>query len=330
MNRSVLLVVIVVLLGSGAIGATRTVPGRMVTTAPWRLAPAPAVGITLDTLLLGGYAAGSFNTAVSTLASDLSESERALVGQHLDRIFADVLRNNGLGVTGRLRVAYERAVRPDGTTRSIRVLGAEVAVSGRVHTAYYYERDGRPGYFDPSGRPLDAGDWVRPLRTYRVSSSFGNQRLHPILNRVLPHTGVDLAAPMGEPVTATADGIVAVAGAQGGYGVLVELQHPSGYRTRYAHLSSMEPGVVPGSAVNRGDVIGYVGMSGLATGPHLHYEVRRRGQPVDPQQIVGTGDILSDPGVDPRWSLERKAVAALLARTPTVSQLMSAAGASGT
>src|SRR5690606_6821190 len=102
----------------------------------------------------------------------------------------------------------------------------------------------------------------------------------PILNRVLPHTGVDLAAPTGEPVRATADGIVASAGTQGGYGLLVDLQHPSGYSTRYGHLSRMAAGLRPGAAVSRGEVIGYVGMSGLATGPHLHYEVRRRGQPV--------------------------------------------------
>ncbi len=325
MTRSVVLCLLLTLVGAGAIGAARGVPVRTDDSA-LLLPPTPAIGLSIDTLLLGGYAAGSFSAAVANVASELSDAERAMVGQHLDRIFATALGTEGLGTSGRLRIAYERAVRPDGTTRSIRVLGAEVAVSGRVHTAYYFESDGRPGYFDPFGRPLDGDDWAGPLRAYRVSSRFGHQRLHPILNRVLPHTGVDLAAPLGEPVTATADGIVSLAGTQGGYGILVELHHPSGYSTRYAHLSAIRSGVATGRAVKRGDVIGYVGMSGLATGPHLHYEVRRRGQPLDPERFVANANLLMDLGTDPRWSIERRQVSSLLASTPTVAPRRTDAG----
>jgi murein DD-endopeptidase MepM/ murein hydrolase activator NlpD len=287
---------------------------------PLTLPPVAAAGLHLDTLLLGGYASGSFSDAVRSLASDLSAEERTLVGRHLDRIFADVLSEGGLGRNGRLRVAYERALRPDGTARSIRVLGAEVAVRGRLHTAFYYEKGEQPGYYDPFGRPLEASAWNGPLRRMTVSSPFGARRLHPILDQVLPHTGVDLAAPVGEPVVATAEGVIAGAAHRGGYGLMVEIHHPSGYSTRYAHLSRLEEGVAPGKAVRQGETIGYVGMTGLATGPHLHYEVRRRGQPIDPLRVTGDPDLSADIAGEPRWAAERRDLGALLARTPTVRQ----------
>lgn len=291
-----------------------------------RLTPVAAVGLRLDTLLIGGYAGGSFIDAVGVVAGGLKEEERLLVGRHLDRIFAGILAESGLGRTGRLRLAYERARRPDGSTRSIRVLGAEVAASGRVHTAFYFERDGRPGYYDPLGRSLDTQNTTSPLRAMRVSSPFGDRRLHPILNRVLPHTGVDLAAPSGEPVRATSDGIVTRAGHGGGYGLLIELQHPDGYGSRYAHLSRLASGIEPMQLVRQGDLIGYVGMTGLATGPHLHYEIRRRGQPIDPMMASANSALGEQLGSDRRWSSERRELATLLARTPTVVQT---AGMSG-
>ena len=151
-----------------------------------------------------------------------------------------------------------------------------------------------------------------------MSSEFGQQRLHPILDRVLPHTGVDFAAPTGEPVRATADGLVTTAGNQGGYGLLVELQHPNGYSTRYAHLSRIAAGVARARVVRQGEIVGYVGKSGLATGPHLHYEVRRRGQPIDPLRLAAADGIPGDVGSEPRWPVERRRVEALLARTPTM------------
>lgn len=285
---------------------------------PIVLEPTHAVGLKTDTLFLGGYARGNFEAALQTLASDLSGTERTLVGRHLDKIFAGVLdAGDGLRGAGRLRLSYERSVRPDGSTRSVRVLAAEVAVSGGLHTALYYERDGRPGYFDYFGRSLDPDAWAKPLLTpARVSSPFGLHRMHPILRRVLPHTGVDYAAASGTPVYATADGIVAHAAPRGGYGKMVEVRHPNGYSTRYAHLSRVASGVERNGAVRQGDLLGFVGMSGRATGPHLHYEVRRSGRPVDPQHVASggvPGEIRSDPG----WALQRREGAQLLARTPT-------------
>lgn len=302
------------------IGAAMSAPRSGASAEPVELPAITAVGVRLDTLLIGGYASGSFTEAVDLLARDLSAEERLMVGQHLDRIFAKILADEGLGRSGRLRLAYERASRPDGTTRSIRVLGAELASAGRVHTAYYFETEGRSAYYDAFGRSVDSAVAVAPVRFTRVSSAFGNRRLHPILNRYLPHTGVDYAAPLGEAVHATSDGIVVSAGDRGGYGLMVELQHPDGHGTRYAHLSRIADGVKASRAVRQGQVIGYVGMTGMATGPHLHYEVRRRGQPVDPElasraALFGTGI-----GGEGGWAEQRRQIATLLAQAPTMAR----------
>lgn len=285
---------------------------------PVRLAAVRAVGLSVDTLLIGGYARGSFREAVSVLAGDLSPDDQALVGTHLQKVFAAAFDSTGLGRTGRLRLAFERARRPDGSTRSVRVLAAEAAVAGKLHTAFYFERDGRPGYFDPFGRSLDPATWLQPLESARISSRFGSRRMHPILRRVLPHTGVDYAAASGTPVRATGDGIVSVAGRRGGYGTMVEIRHPNGYATRYAHLSAVGPGVRVGHLVQQGEMVGRVGMTGLATGPHLHYEVRRQGQPVDPTRIAATPGATADLGAEPDWASERGRLSGLLARAPTV------------
>lgn len=311
---AVLVLGVPTILVSGPPEATRV-------TAPEEIARLPAVravGLRLDTLLLGGYAQGSFGEAVTLLAGDLSQDEQTLVGDHLEKVFGGAIGEAGLGRTGRLRLAYERAVRSDGTTRSVRVLAAEAAVGGKLYTALYYERDGRPGYFDPFGRSLGADAWVQPLESVRLSSPFGARRMHPILRRVLPHTGVDYAAPAGTPVRATGDGVVSAAGRRGGYGMMVEIQHPNGYATRYAHLSSLAPGIRAGAAVRQGEMVGRVGMTGLATGPHLHYEVRRRGQAVDPAHVSAIAGVTADLGGEPRWASTRVSLSSLLARTPAV------------
>jgi len=287
-------------------------------TEPLILPTAHAVGLRVDTLMLGGYAAGSFSDAVQVLASDLSAAERTMVGQHLEKVFGGRLNDGGLGRAGRLRVAYERALRPDGSTRSIRVLAAEAAVAGRLHTAFYHERDGEAGYFDQFGRPLDAEGWASPLLNARVSSPFGSRRMHPILNRVLPHSGVDFAAPAGTPVQVTGDGVVIFAGRRGGYGIMVEVQHPSGYTTRYAHLSQLGHGISEGRAVSRGNVIGLVGMTGLATGPHLHYELRSQGRAVDPLRLVAGPGTSREVGSSAEWPGEQRLLTSLLSRTPTI------------
>jgi hypothetical protein len=302
-------------LGAGAFAAWSPPEAPPEAEVPETLPAARAIPVRVDTLFLGGYARGSFREALQVLASDLSGGERVMIGRHLDKIFLPLLPGSGLGSGGRLRVAYERVVRPDGSTRSIRVLAAEAAVDGSLHTAFFYENGAHPGYYDRMGRSLDPAAWAGPLERLQVTSPFGMSRMHPILRRVLPHTGVDYAAGHGTPVRATGDGNVVHAGPRGGYGNLVEVLHPNGYTTRYAHLSRIAVG--ENQEVDQGEVIGYVGATGLATGPHLHYEVRRLGRPVDPQAVAAEGALV-DLGFDRDWRRERSHVAALLARAPTI------------
>lgn len=280
------------------------------------LAAVRAVPNTVDTLLIGGFARGTFREALDVVASDLSPAEREMVGRHLDKIYLPVLEGRALQGGGRLQVAYERVRRPDGTTRSIQVLAAQAAVEGGVHTLFFHDAEGAPAYYDDRGRSLDPKAWQGPMERLRVTSSFQAARMHPILKRLLPHNGIDYAAPFGTPVRATADGSVAFAADRGGYGKLVEVQHPNGYSTRYAHLSGIA--VRPHQPVRQGDLLGYVGATGLATGPHLHYEVRRRGQPVDPAAVMAYESATEDVGYDLAWRNETRVLRRLLARTPTV------------
>jgi murein DD-endopeptidase MepM/ murein hydrolase activator NlpD len=196
-------------------------------------------------------------------------------------------------------------------------VAARLLNNRRELQAYRFEQNGRADYFDEHGRSLRRPFLRSPLRFVpRVSSGFSHRRLHPVHRVYRPHLGVDYAAPHGTPVHATADGSVSHAGDRGGYGNLVEIQHPNGYATRYAHLSRVA--VRPHQPVRQGQVIGYVGMSGLATGPHLHYEVRRKGRPVDPVLATALDAPLGDVGYDLEWRRQRSVLTELLARTPTV------------
>jgi len=290
--------------------------------APPSLPVLPAMraqaAVIVDTQFIGGYAKGTFGQALETVAGDLSPAERGMIGRHLDKIFLPVLNQQGMPNGGRLRLAFERTRRPDGTTRAIQVLAAEAAVGGSLYTVFLYDHGDRPGYYDDWGRSLDPVPWAGPLARMQVTSGFASARFHPILHRLLPHLGVDLAAAYGTPVRAAADGSVSWAGPKGGYGNLVEVSHPNGYATRYGHLSGVAPGLRLGAAVRQGDVIGYVGATGLATGPHLHYEVRRKGVPVDPLVVQPSTATPQEMGYDLGFRQERIALAELLARAPSM------------
>jgi murein DD-endopeptidase MepM/ murein hydrolase activator NlpD len=315
----VLAVAALALLAVGVVAAWADTDVRPVDEdEPGMLPAVSAIPVTVDTLFIGGFARGSFEDALEVLASDLSRSEREMIGHHLDKIFLPLLRETGLGTGGRLRLAYERTARPDGSTRSIQVLAAQAAVKGSQHTLFFYENAASPGYYDDLGRSLDPVPWKGPLARMQVTSGFKLDRFHPILHKVLPHTGVDLAAGYGTPVYATADGSIAYAAVRGGYGNLVEIRHPNGYSTRYAHLSRIAPGVYLNGPVRQGDLVGYVGATGLATAPHLHYEVRRKGQPVDPMLVQVDESATADVGYDLTWRHERQKLARLLARAPRV------------
>jgi murein DD-endopeptidase MepM/ murein hydrolase activator NlpD len=181
------------------------------------------------------------------------------------------------------RIVYEREARPDNTARERRILAAEIVNDGQTYDAIYYNNGAEiHDYYDPSGHPLRAGFSRYPVDYPRITSHFAASRYHPILGIYRAHMGNDLGARAGTPVHASANGVVVRAGwNSGGYGNLIEIRHANGYTTRYAHLSRIASGIRPGRAVKQKDLIGYVGMTGLATAPHLHYELRLNGKPID-------------------------------------------------
>ena len=157
-----------------------------------------------------------------------------------------------------------------------------LATTGRTIAAYrFVAPDGSADYYDRDGRPLRKWLLRTPVDGARLSSGFGKRR-HPILGYTRMHRGIDFAAPKGTPVFAAGAGVVELAGRNRGYGNYVRVRHPGGYATAYAHLARFAPGLKPGRRVEQGEVIGLVGASGLATGPHLHYEVLYRGEQVNP------------------------------------------------
>jgi murein DD-endopeptidase MepM/ murein hydrolase activator NlpD len=146
--------------------------------------------------------------------------------------------------------------------------------------------DGQEGYYDSQFKSIHTNFFKSPLQYSRISSGFSRARRHPILKIVRPHLGVDYAAPQGTPVSAVADGVVRSAGFRGDYGRLVVLDHDGEYRTMYGHLSKIAKGLAPGVKVSQGDLLGNVGMSGLATGPHLDFRLLHKGEFVDPEEVL--------------------------------------------
>jgi murein DD-endopeptidase MepM/ murein hydrolase activator NlpD len=186
----------------------------------------------------------------------------------------------------RFRVLFERLESPEGEFRFGRVLAAEVDVAKVPTFAFAFVADASEpaAYYDERGRSLKRAFLRAPLQFRRVSSGFG-ARYHPILHRWRTHEGIDFAAPYGAPVRATADGMVSRVGrGDPGYGNLIEIRHASGIRTRYGHLSAFARGLQVGERVQQGETIGFVGSTGLSTGPHLHYEFLVNGRPTNPRR----------------------------------------------
>jgi len=191
----------------------------------------------------------------------------------------------------RVEVLIERLQSPEGERRLGRILAARVEVGGSPSFAFAFDHYvGQPEFYDERGRSLRRAFLRAPLRFSHISSRFGG-RYHPILKRWRTHEGTDYAAAYGTPVRATADGVVTEAGRNGGYGNLIEVRHANGIRTRYGHLSRFAPGLHVGQHVSQEQTIGYVGSTGLSTGPHLHYEFLVNGRPTNPQRKdAGAGE----------------------------------------
>jgi murein DD-endopeptidase MepM/ murein hydrolase activator NlpD len=184
------------------------------------------------------------------------------------------------------QVLVERMVSEEGEVRFGRILAADLRIAGKALPAYRFkDSKGVESFYDEAGNSLKRAFLRAPLQFRRISSSFSRSRFHPVLNRYRSHQGTDYSADPGTPVMAAGNGTVLRAGRAGGYGNLIELSHANGVTTRYGHLRGFAKGIRGGTRVSQGQVIGYVGSTGLATGPHLHYEFRVNGVARDSRRI---------------------------------------------
>jgi murein DD-endopeptidase MepM/ murein hydrolase activator NlpD len=183
-----------------------------------------------------------------------------------------------------LEVVFEQVVKEGARAGYGEIIAATFTNDGKTYSAFRYQvPGGKPGYYDEQGRSLKRFFLASPLKFEpRVTSGFSYRRLHPVLGIRRPHLGVDFGAPRGAPVVAVSDGTVVSAAFTRGGGNTVTLRHTGGYETQYLHLSSFGTGIRAGAHVSQGEVIGRVGATGLATGPHLHYVLKRNGQHVNP------------------------------------------------
>ncbi len=224
-----------------------------------------------SSLFGAGEAAGLSDTQVMRLAEVFN----------YDIDFAQDLRNGD-----RFAVVYESIYRDGVRLRDGDVIAAIFVNQGKRYEAFRFtDSSGRSDFYRADGRSLRKAFIRTPVEFTRISSRFSSARKHPILGRMRAHKGVDYAAPTGTPVRAAGSGTVRSMGNQSGYGRTIELQHGNQVTTLYAHLSRFAKGLSKGAKVQQGEVIGYVGMSGLATGPHLHYEFRVGGVHRDPLSV---------------------------------------------
>lgn len=186
----------------------------------------------------------------------------------------------------RFSIVYNELYKEDTKVRSGRILAAEFINKGKIYRAIYYtDPAGNSDYFDASGKSMRKAFLRSPVKFSRISSKFSKKRWHPILSKWRSHKGVDYAAARGTPVLAAGDGKVSFAGTKNGYGHTVFIEHGNRYTTVYGHLHDYAKGMHTGTQVKQGEIIGYVGSSGMATGPHLHYEFRVNNSHRDPLTV---------------------------------------------
>lgn len=209
---------------------------------------------------------------------------RSLVGD-MSEIFAWTVDFFGLQRGDNFKVIYEEFFIDGKSLGTGKIYGAQFNRTGSSITAIPFIQDGKETFFDIDGNSLRKAFLKAPLQFSRISSHFSSARMHPILRIVRPHYGVDYAAPLGTPVHSIGDGKVISAINEGGAGRMVKIQHNSVYATGYMHLSRFGEGISSGKFVKQGDIIGYVGNSGLSTGPHLDFRFYKNGYPVDPLRV---------------------------------------------
>jgi murein DD-endopeptidase MepM/ murein hydrolase activator NlpD len=246
---------------------------------------------TIDTLVVRGEITRTLYDAFDAGAEILPAGSRAELAWNVADIFEYRLdMSRDLQPGDEFRVLFERQSGPQGAVRIGRVLATSYASAKTAIGAIRFEDAGGKGrYYDESGKSLQAAFLRAPLEFRRISSVFGMRR-HPILGVWRAHRGTDYAAASGTPVRSVGDGVVVRAGRMSGYGNVVDVRHPNGFVSRYGHLRGFARGLRSGTRVAIGETVGYVGMTGLATAPHLHFEVLVGGVQRDPRSaLAGTG-----------------------------------------
>lgn len=233
--------------------------------------------------------------------------------RHLIKLLApDVDYKARLGATDQLELFFSQPDANGNATEESELLYVRISIGGRERTLYRFQTDdGKVDYFTPEGRSARQFLLRNPLPNGKFRSGFGLRR-HPILKYSRMHSGVDWSAPRGTPIIAAGNGVVESAGWAAGYGNQVKIRHANGYVSSYSHQSAIAKGIVPGARVRQGQVIGYVGSTGLSTGPHLHYELIVNGTKVDPMRVrLPTGKVLKGEELA-RFQLERERIDRLL------------------
>jgi len=253
---------------------------------------------------------GRIGESMNIDCSEAGVPERIV--SELTDIFAWDVDFDELAPGDSFRAVYEVAVDESGrVVQTGTILAAQVEAHGKVMTAIYHaDEDGIGGYLDEEGRSLDRGQLRYPLEFTRISSEFSLSRFHPILRHNRPHMGVDFAAPPGTPVRAVADGTVSEAGWKGQLGKTVRIEHapPTPYASVYGHLQRIASSIVPGAQVNKGQVIGYVGQTGCATGPHLHFALFSGEDYVNPLEITPPARVTPAVPLGPRFEVAKHAL----------------------
>ena len=223
-------------------------------------------------------------------ATDAAGLPDSVATQLADIFGGDIDFHRDLRRGDRFSVVFESFAHFGKPVKTGRILAAEFVNQGRSYRAVWFSyADGKGAYFTPDGKNIRKAFLRSPLEFSRITSGFSLARFHPILKQWRAHKGIDYGAPIGTRIKSTADGVVEFVGTQGGYGRVIILRHQGGYTTLYGHLSAFAHGLRKGGRIAQGEVIGYVGASGWATGPHLHYEFRSHGIYQNPLTIALPG-----------------------------------------
>ena len=215
-------------------------------------------------------------------ATDAAEMPEAAANQLAEIFSGDIDFHHDLRKGDKFTVMYEMVYSNGTLVNTGRIQAAEFINQGQTYRAVYFQGD----YYTAEGKSVRKAFLRSPIAFSRVSSGFTKSRFHPVLNKWRAHKGVDFAAPIGTKVKATSDGVISSFGRQGGYGNVILINHQGRFTTVYGHLSRFAKGLRRGQRVAQGEVIGYVGMTGLTSGPHLHYEFKIDGQQRDPLRVA--------------------------------------------